>query len=121
MPTMIAGDAHLILRIETDQPVELSEFVGTFLGLGNQFERFYDEEHPADRGSARFYVREVRAGSIIAELVPYLAAAVPILGATMAGVKYANDLTKFVETYGEKLKRYFKRGGRDTQAGKSDL
>lgn len=118
---MLAKDAHLILKIETENPVELSEFVATFVGLGNQFERFYDGEHPTERGNARFYVREVRAGSIIAELVPYLAAAAPILGAAMAGVKHANELAEFVEAYGNRISKYFKRGGRDSEAGKSDL
>jgi hypothetical protein len=36
-------------------------------------------------------------------------------------VKHANDLYKFVETYGGKLKRYFKKGGRDPEASKGDL
>ena len=118
---MNADDAHLILKIEKNNPVELKEFVGTFVGLGNQFEHYYDNEYPQERGNARFYVREVRAGSIIIELVPYLVAASPILGVTMAGVKYANDLAKFVETFGGKIRKYFKRGGRDEGACKGDL
>ena len=118
---MNADDAHLILKIETNNPVELKEFVGTFVGLGNQFEHYYDNEYPQERGNALFYVREVRAGSIIIELVPYLVAASPILGVTMAGVKYANDLAKFVETFGGKIRKYFKRGGRDEGACKGDL
>lgn len=118
---MTSDDGHLILKIETNQPVELSDFVAAFVGLGSQIEQFYDEAKPEDRGNARIYVREVRAGSIIAELVPYLLGAAPILGATMAGIKHANDLAKFVETFGGKLKKYFKRGGRDAAASKGDL
>lgn len=114
-------DAHLILKIETDQPIELAEFVGAFVGLGNQFEQFQDEEHPEERGTTRFYVREVRAGSIIAELVPIAAVVAPYLGNVMTAVKYANDLTKFVETIGSKLKPYFYRGGREPKASKGDL
>lgn len=118
---MASDEAHLILKIETAQPVELSEFIAAFIGFGNQFERFYDEEHLSQRGNARFYVREVRAGSIIAELVPALIPFVPMLGEAMTGVKYANDLAKFVENYGKKIRSYFKRGGRDQQASKGDL
>ncbi len=115
-------DAHLILKIDTDAPVELSEFVGAFVGLGNQFARFHDHEHPDEQGDTRFYVREVRAGSIIAELVPYLvASAPPALGFGMAAVKNANDLHKFVETFGGKLSRYFRPGGRVEEAGKGEL
>lgn len=112
---------HLILKIETQKPIELGDFVGAFVGLGNQFESYYDATHPSERGDVKFYVREVRAGSIIAELVPYIAPAVPILAATAAGIKHANDLHKFVETYGRKLSHYFKRGGRDPKATKGDL
>ncbi len=119
---MISDDTHLILKIETDKPVELNDFVAAFLGLGNQFEQFYDDEHPSERGNVRFYVREVRAGSIIAELVPYLKEGVPAaLLVTMAGIKYANDIAKFVENYSGKLKKYFNRGGREPQANKGDL
>jgi hypothetical protein len=118
---MNAEDEHLILKIETKNPVELSEFVGAFVGLGNQFEQFYDREYPTEKGNVRFYVREVRAGSIIAELVPHLFPAGAVLVAAMTAVKYANDLAKFVETYGGRIKKYFKRGGRDTEASKGDV
>ncbi len=119
---MDADDTHLILKIDTQAPVELNDFVAAFVGFGSQFERFHDREHPDESGSAGFYVREVRAGSIIAELVPYIgAAAVPILGCVMAGVKHANDLKKFVENYGAIITKYFKRGGRDPKVSKGDL
>lgn len=118
---MPKDDAHIVLKIETESPVELSDFVAAFVGLGHQFEQFYDEEHPAERGNVRFYVREVRAGSIIAELVPYMLPAAPVIAGALAAVKHANDLAKFVETYGGKLKKYFRRGGRDTGASKGDL
>lgn len=100
------GDPHLILRIETQYPIKLGEFVSTFVGLGSQYERFRDGEHPEARGEARFYVREVRAGSIIAELIPYSPYATPALGMIMAGVKHANDLVKFVDNVRDELKPY---------------
>jgi hypothetical protein len=115
------SDPHLILKIDTKQPIELGEFVSTFVGLGSQYERFHDAEHPEARGEARFYVREVRAGSIIAELIPYSPVAIPALGAMMAGVKNANDLIKFVDNVRDKLKPYFKRDGRTPEANKSEL
>ncbi|PBN41667.1 hypothetical protein [Sphingobium sp. D43FB] len=119
---MEVDDAHLILRIETKTPVELSDFVSAFVGFGSQFERFHDREYPEETGGAGFFVREVRAGSIIAELVPYIGvAAVPVLGGVMTGVKHANDLKKFVENYGATITKYFKRGGRELKASKGDL
>lgn len=118
---MTKDDAHIVLKIDTKNPVELSDFVAAFVGIGNQFEQFYDREHPSDRGAIRFYVREVRAGSIIAELVPYLKAAGTVLAGAMVAVSYANELATFVDTYGTKLRKYFRPGGRDASAGKSDL
>jgi hypothetical protein len=116
----VTADPHIVLKIETKQPIELSDFVGTFVGLGSQYERFHDEAHPDERGEARFYVREVRAGSIIATLIA-VAEASPLLGATFAGIKHANDLYAFVDKFGGSLKRYFTRGGRDPDATKGDL
>lgn len=119
---MAEDNTHLILRIETTTPIELNDFVAAFVGFGNQFERFHDGEYPTEQGNARFYVREVRAGSIIAELVPYVGFTAPVLiGGVLAGVKHANDLAKFVETYGDKIRSYFKKGGREPKASKGEL
>lgn len=118
---MITDDAHLILKIDTKAPVELNDFVAAFVGFGNQFDRYHDREYPDESHDAGFYVREVRAGSIIAELVPYIGITAPVLGGIMAGVKHANDLKKFVENYSASLKKYFKRGGRESKASKTDL
>lgn len=118
-PAMANLDPHLLLHIETQSPIELSEFVSLFVGLGNQFEKFIATEHPEEKGDVRFYVREVRAGSIFAELVPYIG--LPLLGGAMAAVKNANDIAKFVETFGGKLKRYFRVNGREDAASKGDL
>lgn len=115
------GDPHLILTIDTKNPIELGDFVSTFVGLGSQYERFHDGEHPEARGEARFYVREVRAGSIIAELVPYALPGIPALGAVMATIKHANDLVKFVDNVRDKLKPYFSRGGRTPDTSKSEI
>lgn len=112
---------HLILKIETKGPIALDDFVATFVGLGSQFETFFDGEHPDEHGDAKFYVQEVRAGSIITELVPYAVTGGGMLAGTFATIKYANDLYKFVETYGAKLSRYFKKGGREPAATKGDL
>lgn len=118
---MTPDDSHIVLKIDTEKPVELHEFVAAFVGLGNQFEQFYGDEYPSEKGEIRFFVREVRAGSIIAELVPHLVNAAPYLAGALVAVKYANDLAKFVETYGGRIKKYFKRGGREPTAGKGDI
>ncbi len=118
---MIDGDPHLILRIETKEPIELGEFVATFVGIGSAYERYHDADNVDGRSDARVYVREVRAGSIIAELVPYALVATPFLGGAMAGVKHVNDLVKFVDTIRDKMKPYFRKNGRNLDATKGEL
>lgn len=55
--------SFLTLRIDTDEPVELRDFVGAFTSLGNEFERYVKDAHPEARADPRMYVREVRHGS----------------------------------------------------------
>ncbi len=73
--------AHLILTLETREPIELSAFVGAFTSLGNEFERFLRDEHPELRGDVKFFVKEIRKGSIEADIIPmFTAVAVPLIG-----------------------------------------
>ena len=67
-----AGTPSLELRICTSQPVELMHLIGAFTGISNQFETFIKREHSDFEGAVSLYVREIRAGSIILELVPIL-------------------------------------------------
>lgn len=67
---MLAQPPHLTLTIETTQPIELGDFVGAFTSIASEYERFVRAANPDWRGSAQIYVKEVRAGSIIADLIP---------------------------------------------------
>lgn len=62
--------AYLSLTLDLKEPVEIEEFAKVFAGLSGMFDDFLKAEHPEMRGTANLYVREVRAGSIIADLVP---------------------------------------------------
>jgi len=112
---------HLLIRIDTKRPMELSDFVSLFVAVGNEYERFIASEHPEEKGEARFLVQEVRAGSIIAQLVPYLVTAGTILSGAAVVAKNATDIAKFVETYRGKIGTYFKRGGREPEISKGQL
>ena len=115
------NDAHLVLRIDTRSPIELREFVSLFVGLGNKFEQHYAKEHSVARGTAKFYIREIRSGSIIAELVPYFLPASFGLGAGLATIANANELVTFVKNLRSGFKFLSKKGGRLPEASKSDL
>ncbi|MFC4172656.1 hypothetical protein ACFOYU_11385 [Microvirga sp. GCM10011540] len=62
--------AYLSLTLDLKEPVEIEEFAKVFAGLSGMFDDFLKAEHPEMRGTANLYVREVRRGSIIADLVP---------------------------------------------------
>jgi hypothetical protein len=78
------------------------------------------DNHPEMGGDARVYVKEVRSGSIIADLIPVLKA----FGATasmLVVIQQADAIVDFVTKYGEKLKVYLKGDGIDVHANNSDL
>ena len=62
--------SYLTITLDLEQPVEIQDFAAFFSGLGSQFDRFLLSEHPRMKGKAQMYVKEVRKGSIIADLVP---------------------------------------------------
>lgn len=116
-------NARLEVTIDTRNPIELREFVGLFVGLGNQFELHYAREHGVAKGTAKFYVREIREGSIIAELVPYILPIGAAGGLALAGIKHANDLVTFAKNIRSGLKLLAKPEGRlpdPTQASLND-
>lgn len=71
--------AHIILNLETTEPIELGDFVGTFVALGNDYERFISERGIQDKSEAKIYVKEVRAGSIEADLIPWISVFAPFI------------------------------------------
>tara|TARA_R100000365_G_C2743776_1_gene72522 strand:+ start:175 stop:978 length:804 start_codon:yes stop_codon:yes gene_type:complete len=62
--------AYLTLTLDLSEPVEIEEFARVFAGIGGMFDDFLKREHPEMHGTANLYVREVRDGSIVADLVP---------------------------------------------------
>ena len=113
--------AHIRLKLDTDEPIALSNFVGSFVGLGNQFEKFVASEHPGLKMESEFFVKEVRAGCIEADLIAVVIPAIQSLPGIIDGIDKAQILGKFVSDVGRRISSYFVPGGRDTTATKSDL
>lgn len=65
-------DSFLTITLDLAEPVEIHDFAAFFAGLGSQFDDYLAKHHPDLKGTARLYVREVRHGSTIADLVPQL-------------------------------------------------
>lgn len=116
--------AHIRLKLDTNEPIALSDFVGSFVGLGSQFEKFVAREYPELKADAEFFVKDVRDGCIVADLVTMV---------MLGGVAWMNDpgfvntidrvqiLSKFVNDLKGKIGKYFNVGGRESTANKSDL
>lgn len=120
---METDGAHVRIKLDTEEPVALSDFVGSFVGIGSQFEKFVAREHPQLKADSEFFVKEVRAGCIEADLVTFVAPAVTLLSTIdpVDIIDRGQILTKFVNDLKRRLGVYFKPGGRDAAATKSDL
>jgi hypothetical protein len=106
--------AHIEVLIDVDRPVELVDFVSAFTALASQFDRFIRQYHPDLSGEAQIFVKEVRPGSFLADLIPF---ALSVIG-HMDQILIVED---FLRRYGGRLGQYFSLGGRAADATKIDL
>lgn len=116
--------AHIRLKLDTSEPISLSDFVAEFVGIGNQFEKFVAREFPAFKGESEFYIKEVRSGCIEADFVAWVVGSGSLLGIGVAALDAMDKLqifTKFVQDFGSTLSRYFKPGGRADNVSRGDL
>lgn len=96
---MADANAILTLRIDTDEPIELDSFVGAFTSLAEEYRREMDRQFPDIDSDARIFVREVRKGSYIAELIPYMAPIAPVI----AVMDQALIVENFVRVWGRRI------------------
>lgn len=116
---VMAGEpAHIVLNVDTKNPIELGDFVSGFTAISSQYDKFIRERYPDLAGESRIFVREVRAGSIEADLVPWALLGV---SAVINAMDQVLIVEAFVRAYGARLSNYFREGGRDAEASKSDL
>lgn len=92
--------AHLTLKIDTEEPVELRDFVGAFTSLANEFERFVKSEYPNAKSDPRMFVREVRHGCIEADMISGLAG---MAGVAIMHIDQILILEDFVRRWGRRF------------------
>jgi hypothetical protein len=111
---MVEGKSYIELRLELSEPAELFDLIGAFTAIANQFERYLREDYPnlVDVDS-RIYVKQIRAGSIIADLVPFIQPLIQNMDSALV-------VDGFVRKYGGILTRLFRRQP-VPEAKKSDL
>ena len=110
--------AHIRLKLDTAEPIALSDFVATFVGLGNQFEKFVAKEYPSLKADSEFFIKEVRAGCIEADLVAWVVSKGLI---AIDAIEKVEAFAKFVGFVKKRLSPYFRPGGRAGGMTSSDL
>lgn len=87
--TQPMSDTRLIVEIKNTQPIELLDFSESMIALGNLYNRHMSRNPELTWDmDARLYVKEIRSGSIITELVDKLPLALPF-------IEYTNNIVDF--------------------------
>ena len=106
----------LTLTINNSKPIELSEFVGMFTSLATEYQRTTRASDDFEN-EAVIYVQNVRAGSIIADLVPVLESTAPLIASYADEILHAAE---FVDKWADRIKKLAS-GVIPDGFGKSDL
>lgn len=117
---MERGEPFIRLELEVDQPIELGDFVGAFTALASEYDRFIRSEHPGMNPEATLFVKEVRAASVHADLIPWIVGGGLVATGVAAATAY-NAVDEFVERLGNRIRTYTKPGGRLIDATKAEL
>jgi hypothetical protein len=96
--TMGGAAAHIILKIQTKNPIELGDFVAEFTSIASQHDKFIRENHPDLGPEARIYVTQIKKGSIIAELLPFVPFGM-FVPEIIQSIEQINAVTEFVRNY----------------------
>lgn len=107
---------RLHVKLDTQQPVGLGDFVGSFVVIGNRFERFVKDRHPDAEVDTVTYVREVRSGSIEADLSPIV-----LLVAAVDQMDRALIVEDVVKRWGTRIRALTSGDKRNQPDNKGDL
>lgn len=94
-----AAPAVITLQLNNSAPIELSAFVGAFTSLANEYRKSLATNDEFEN-EAEIYVKEVRAGSIIADLVPVIVSTAPVIASHADQIWHA---VNFVKTWEKRI------------------
>ncbi|MBI2240786.1 MAG: hypothetical protein HYU59_08290 [Magnetospirillum gryphiswaldense] len=88
-----ADEIKLSIEIKNSKPVELLDLTNAFTSLSEQYERFVQRgEYAVNGADTRLYIKEIRSGSIIADLVSMAPQAAFLVGHSQELIDFAKDL-----------------------------
>ncbi len=105
----------IVFNLDLSEPVEISDFVSAFAGLGAQFERHIRREQPDLEGEVKVFVKEVRKGSIEAELIPLA------YNTIITVMDHHQIATNFVKSLAGRFNVFRSSGGRLENGTKTEL
>ena len=114
---MEAEPAIITLTIDNSQPIKLSDFVHAFTSLAEEYRETVKDNDNFSIDEAEIYVKEIRSGSIIADLIPVALSVVPLIATEIDKVFLAVEV---VERWRSKLTSLFQ-GIVPDNASRSDL
>lgn len=114
---MEGGRPYISLKLEVDSPIEVGDFVSAFTSIAAEYNRFARLTQPDAARDATLFVSEVRKGSIVAHLVPWL----PLLVGSIEGMSAILTVEDFVLRYGHRLSAYLQPGGRAEDVTRAEL
>jgi len=88
----------LIVEIKNVQPVELIDLAQSMLSLGSEYQSYLGKyAREVDAGGARLYIKEVRSGSVITELVALAPFTLPLVEHSDTIIAYGEFIAKRLE------------------------
>jgi len=88
-------EVRLTIEIKNEKPVSLIDFSNSFLCLSDEFDKYirqHDEE--AKARDVHLFIREVKSGSIIADLIAFAPFALPLIQDANSIIKFSESLKK---------------------------
>lgn len=94
------GDAKLTIEYRNSEPVLLSDLTESLYAISSQYKKFY-AEHAEDNApkNVQLYVKEMKSGSIIADLVDNAAPMLGVLGGVNTLIEFAKHLHGIFDFY----------------------
>lgn len=84
----------LTLTIDNSQPVALSSFVKSLTSLADEYQLSLRGQEDFESADAEIFIKQIRSGSIIADLIPWAAATLPLVVTEADKIFVAVDFVK---------------------------
>ncbi len=116
MKTQEIKDVRLVIKIDNKKPVELIDLTKSLVSIANQFSQYVTKEGVSkEEREAKLYLKEIKTGSIIVELIEYATIGM------LPFVENVNTIVGFAENLKKAIKYYLNNEGENPQFSINDL